>query len=608
MYKQEKSIEACRPHIIIIDSGVKISHKLFANHKINGFAYSGDKTINNFDDKYGHGTAIYGIISKCNDFCDITNIKVDGIETGISADELFGLLEYVYKNIDADIINLSFGVAVCDDLNGLYEMCNKLTVDKGVIIISAFSNVGCMSYPAAFDNVIGVMNGIYNSKVNEFGYIEDTIVNLTGKGGLQRVAWINPDYLILDGNSLACAHATVQSALFMRENNKILKKSEVLEKFKNIAIRKHNFNKKTVNEKPNMIKKAVLFPFNKEMHSLIRYNNLLNFEIVDVYDSKYAATVGSTTRQLMKDNSVTNLRIKNIDNIDWDNWDTLILGHTDELSSLIHKDNFKKNIVDNAITNGKQIYSFDDLSAVGYNSNSSVYFPKISDNDLPPNRFGMLYRILKPVVGVFGTSSRQGKFTLQLKLREILMRQGYNIGQIGTEPSALLYGMDYCFPMGYNATVHIKEFNTIRYLNYIINDLCMKEKDIILVGSQSGTIPYDTGNIAQFTVPQYNFLMGTQPDCVILCVNPFDEIEYVKRTVNFIESSVECNVVAIVVFPVDIKDDWTGIYGGKKELNENKYIKIKTNLFEKFNIPIFKLGAEDDINTLVDLITNFFVE
>lgn len=66
------------------------------------------------------------------------------------------------------------------------------------------------------------------------------------------------------------------------------------------------------------------------------------------------------------------------------------------------------------------------------------------------------------------------------------MEAGYNIGQIGTEPSALLYGMDYVFPMGYNSSVYIKEYETVRYLNYVLNELCMNKKDIILVGSQSG--------------------------------------------------------------------------------------------------------------------------
>ena len=265
-------------------------------------------------------------------------------------------------------------------------------------------------------------------------------------------------------------------------------------------------------------------------------------------------------------------------------------------------------LIDRALQENKQIYCFDDISKSEYKSNSQIFYPKIDNTDLPPNRMGMLYRISKPVLGIFGTSSRQGKFTLQLKLREIMLQQGYKVGQIGTEPSSLLYGMDYCFPMGYNSSVYIKEFDVIRYINSIINDLCLKDKDIILIGSQSGTIPYDTGNIMQYNISQYELLIGTNPDCVILCINPFDDMEYVERTVHFIESSANCKVISLVVFPMDIEDNWTAIYGSRKLLKNEKYTSIKTVLQNKLGIPVLKLGCEDDMNTIVEIITDFFTE
>ena len=119
-------------------------------------------------------------------------------------------------------------------------------------------------------------------------------------------------------------------------------------------------------------------------------------------------------------------------------------------------------------------------------------------------------------------------------------------------------------------------------------------------------MPYDTGNIIQYTIPQYDFLLGTQPDCVVMCVNPFDDIPYIMRTKNFIEASVDCKVVALVVFPMDVKDDWTGIFGSKKMLDSEKYMKIKEELSKKFEIPVFNLGVDEDMNDLTDIITDFF--
>jgi uncharacterized NAD-dependent epimerase/dehydratase family protein len=252
----------------------------------------------------------------------------------------------------------------------------------------------------------------------------------------------------------------------------------------------------------------------------------------------------------------------------------------------------------------KQVFSFDDVSKTF--TQGSVYCPVVSHKDLPPNRFGKLYRLDKPVVGVYGTSSCQGKFTLQLLLRQKLRDIGYTIGQIGTEPSALLYGMDYAYPMGYNSSVYIHGFDSIRYLNHIMNQLCEKQCDIIITGSQSGTIPYDTGNIAQYTLYQYEFLMGTQPDAVVLCVNPFDEPEYIARTIKFIESSVDCTVVALVVFPMDIRDGWSGMYGQKTLLTGEKYHVLKVDLHKRFNVPVYKLGDASDMENLVNTLTGFF--
>ena len=234
--------------------------------------------------------------------------------------------------------------------------------------------------------------------------------------------------------------------------------------------------------------------------------------------------------------------------------------------------------------------------------------PKITEEHLPCNRFGMLYRISKPILAVCGTSSRQGKFTLQLALRKMLLEKGYRIGQIGTEPSALLYGMDYVFPIGYHSSVYIKEYDTIRYLNNAIYHLCEGNNDLIIVGTQSGTVPYDMGNLAQYNISQHLFLLGTQPDAVILCVNPFDEPDYIERTISYIEAAVNSKVISIMVFPMDMKDDWAGIYGQRIALSEERWYLIKEQLSKRLSIPVYRLGAESDLNKIVENVIDFFAD
>ena len=109
------------------------------------------------------------------------------------------------------------------------------------------------------------------------------------------------------------------------------------------------------------------------------------------------------------------------------------------------------------------------------------------------------------MLGVFGTSSQQGKFTLQLIIRDLLLKAGYSVGQIGSEPHSELFGMDYSFPFGYNQSIYVRDDDVILYLNSAIHSLC-DENDIIIVGSQANTIPYDYGNLDRYMLRQHLFL------------------------------------------------------------------------------------------------------
>ena len=110
----------------------------------------------------------------------------------------------------------------------------------------------------------------------------------------------------------------------------------------------------------------------------------------------------------------------------------------------------------------------------------------------------------------------------------------------------------------------------------------------------------------QFPIQQQIFLAGLQPDCVILCINPFDEFEHVKRTIDYIESSVATKVISLVVFPMDIPIGLHGSLGSRVEINSDRYLQIKEIYESKLKIPVFKLGTEFEMEQLVESITDFF--
>lgn len=600
-YEGEEMNKIC---ILIIDSGVDPS-SIKNKKELKGFSYCNGRIEEDFRDEIGHGTSIYNIVSSELKDVQIINIKFVVDEVDISEDDLIGVLNYVYENVECNIINMSMGLNIVYQNQKLHNICDRLS-EKGVILVSAFDNAGAYSYPAVYSSVIGVISSPTCKRNTDFEYIHDSKVNIASRGGVQKLLWKDSSVVISAGNSFACAYVTAQIAKIMQSG--VVDKKDILSELESISKKTYYTDIESYCETLSHsfeIHKALLFPFNKEMHSIVRFSNLLNFEIEGVYDSKYLGKVGSTTVNLLNDAEVGNYTIEDFKTIDWKKADTLILGHLDELSAALKDEDIKPKLINEALENGLNIYSFDDLSLLGYERNDRIYWPEIDRNNVEPNVFGKLYRISKPVLGVWGTSSKQGKFTLQLQLRELLQKREIKVGQIGTEPSSYLFGMDYTYPMGYGSTVKIGGVDSVRYLNGLINDISVNnDADIILVGSQSGTIPYDYGNIGFYNICQYDFLQGTLPDAIILCINPYDDIEYVNKTISFIEAATEGKVIALMVYPKDLRNEEQGIYGGFEQLAADKFKAI----CKMYSLPVFKLGDKEDLNKLVELSINYFME
>ena len=585
--------------IAIVDSGVRTDHPAFKTVEPKVIYYSG---LQKGEGSCGHGTAVYNIIRKVEDIADIINFQITDPNGEIDERVLISCLHDIRDKYDIDILNLSLGLSLSENWEELKSACDDL-VAKGVIIVSAFDNIGSVSYPAAFSNVIGVTTSDICLKTNDFIVFNDTVVNIGAKGNLQRLAWDVPDYIMMHGNSFACAHVTVQIARFISKDRFAL--LTIMDKFREIAlpISFHN-TVKTKKRKMFKIRKAILFPFNKEMHSIIRFHEMLPFEVTGIYDIRLSSHVGSSTDHVMKAN-VKSYPIKNVDDIDWNSCDTVIIGNI-PFQNVIELSTARDNLIEKAISLNKNIFSFDDLyEKYEYDS---MFCPIVQQTDLPPERFGKLYRISRPVIGVYGTSSVQGKFTLQLELRKKFLDNGYTVGQIGTEPSSQLFGMDFAYPMGFNSSVYINAHNSIRYINECINELCEKNCDIIITGSQSSVLPFDTGNIGMFPLKQFDFLMGTQPDVVVLCINPYDELDYIQRSIEFLESSVDCKVIAICVYPMNVKKDWTRMYNQKEPLSETEYQTLKERIENEFSVPVYRLGEANDITCLFENIVSFLTE
>ena len=191
-------------------------------------------------------------------------------------------------------------------------------------------------------------------------------------------------------------------------------------------------------------------------------------------------------------------------------------------------------------------------------------------------------------------------------IRYKFIERGYSVGQLGTEPSSLLFGMDECIPFGYNNENELKGNQFASCINQHIQRIAEKDVDIIISGCQSESLLRDFCNESELTIRQFEFLLGLQPDIIILSVNPFDDLHYIQRTISYLESVSDSEVLCLSLFPVDLKNRELGIDSGKISLTQDSYEQLKSVYESELGKPVFHMGNMDDIERMVDLIIDYF--
>lgn len=603
--------------ILVIDSGVA-EHPKLEGVNICTTGFRNQNTLDDIYDNVGHGTAVVSLISK--------GVNVDEVEVYVirlfneffecTIANLIECLEYVVENNIYDLINMSFGITAGDEYSQIEKLrilCQKIEM-KGTIIVSAFDNDGAISYPAFFKEVIGVDTSAKINKRTEYEYVHNSCVNILGYGKNQKVAWNNPLYTIIEGNSFACANVT---NIIINMLIKGVDKKDINDELEKQAICVNYYEKYILPpDRPKWLKgkRFVTFPFNKEMHSIYAYENLLDFEIVGAYDLKHKALVGKDISDIITYKNTQSRVIKNFDDIKWnsDEFNGIIVGHIGELSAIC-KRNLMEEIVRNCITYKKKIYAFDDISKYNLNAQNKVYFenntyfPRITYENIPKGRFGKLFNIQMPVLAVIGTSSSQGKFTVQLLLRQKLQDVGYQVGQIGTEPSAFCFDMDFSYPYGYNSTVYTTGYHNILLLNQAVHDIEMKGSDICVVGTQTNTALYGYSNLKNIPLFQTDILYGTMPDAFFLVVNAHDDMDYIIRTMRSTEELIESKCIGIIVYPMMQKQAIGTLYK-KVCMTNSDYEAFKGKLSKRVNIPILSFDTVVNTDVLIELITDYFSE
>ncbi len=583
--------------VAIVDSGISSNLELMkVVSEQYGLRYENDKVemkLMNCEDDVGHGSAIADIIYKTNPEVEILTLKISSQQAGIDCDDLCVALRFVLDNLDVELVNISAGITYVDDYEKLKQICDELE-RKGIIVVSAFDNNGAVSYPAAFNSVIGVdISDEFQGK-KELIRLHRACADLIVPNQFYRTVWLNGEKTILKGTSFACAKVTgILSKKLAEFEQGSIDKEKLMDLVKT---QDYSMLMKEGKEKEKIeIKKAIVFPVNKETHSLLRFRDLLTFELVGVYDEKLDGLVGK---------ELFGMTIQSFDTINWDDdFDTIILSCTTALSKLTRKD-YQGEVVCLAKEHGKSIYTFEEIQSADEN----IFYPDASNIAVPYRNMNKLHKISMPVIGVFGTSQSQGKFTVQLELKRRLSNMGYQVGQLATEPSGYLFGAQHVYHFGYHAKINIGQAEMIALLNEMIWDIEKQGNDIAITGCQSATLHYDNSSIQDLSLQQQNFLFGVLPDFFVLCVNPHDDINYIKRTIQYLNAIDIGKVYAIAVYPIKVEESMNGIQLKKRTLTHEEMNEFKKYIHEQCMLPAFEIANAKDMDSLCELVVETLSE
>jgi hypothetical protein len=169
--------------------------------------------------------------------------------------------------------------------------------------------------------------------------------------------------------------------------------------------------------------------------------------------------------------------------------------------------------------------------------------------------------------------------------------------------------MDATFPMGYASPLKLPLQSYVPYLDHVMREICsQKRPDILLTGSQSGTIPYDVMDHKTHAMPSVAFLLGVKPDACILVVNSIDAEDYIRDTIDGIRAL--CKAPTLLLAMADREKHVRMVYGRglitpQKMARSNIEGHLK-RLEDTFQLPAVEILSADGQQRIMETVVRFF--
>jgi len=338
-------------------------------------------------------------------------------------------------------------------------------------------------------------------------------------------------------------------------------------------------------------KRVAVFKYNKELYSILRFQDLTPFSLEVVFDE--VISLADASEYIQSD--LTNVPVVNdIDRIADFNFDALVLTCALNFETEVP---FFKALMKYALENDIPVVSlYDDVLLYDVFDDRAInpdnfYRIGLSRPEMIPEVIPTPQECAKNVLGVFGTDTVQGKFTTQLYLREELKKL-VKVAHWATEPTGSLLGAD----IGYSRVENdFSDDQRLAFERSALKDLA-DSCDVVITGGQNSIIFAPPG--ARREDNSSTFIYDTMlPRYIVLTVSVDTPLNLVEDSIAYIAElaakyGIESEVIALAMM------GGRKIHGGRwtetyfSNVDNVTVETAKQKLNESFGLPLFLVPQE----------------